>query len=357
MYNKLKIIIGGGAGFVGSSLAIYLKQNFDNIDITIIDNLSRYGSKLNLSRFKKNNIKFIFGDLSKPNNLKNLPKADFFIDAAANPSTLAGINSSATKLIDDNFISTINCVEWSIKNNCKLIFLSTSRVYPFDKLRQIPFDETASRFKWNNKENFEGLSENGISEKFNIDGLRSFYGTSKYVSENFIREYGAFKNLKYVINRCGVIGGPWQMGKVDQGILAYWVAAYHFNKPLHYLGYNGMGKQVRDIVHILDICKLIETQIFNWDKVNSQIFNVGGGLENSISLFELSRLVQKETKIKKSINNILENRLADIPIYVTDNSKVNQLLGWEPSISLDITIKDTYRWVVKYRNQLKEILF
>ena len=132
---------------------------------------------------------------------------------------------------------------------------------------------------------------------------------------------------------------------------------YHFNKPLHYIGYNGMGKQVRDIVHILDICKLIETQIFNWDKVNSQIFNVGGGLENSISLFELSRLVQKETKIKKSINNILENRLADIPIYVTDNSKVNQLLGWEPSISLNITIKETYGWVVKYRNQLKEILF
>lgn len=356
MKNNFKIIIAGGAGFVGSSLALYLNDNIKNSQIFVIDNLTRKGSKLNLVRLNNSGINFINADLSNTSSIKLLPpNADLFIDAAADSSILAGINSSTVGLINNNFITTLNAIEWCLENKSKLIFLSSNRVYPFDKLNKIKFIEEETRFSWLQNLNFKGLSKKGISEEFPIEGIRSFYGASKYASENFIKEYGHFKNLNFVINRFGIIGGPWQMGKFDQGILAYWIAAHIYNFPLKYIGYDGSGKQVRDIIHISDVCHLILFQIKNWKKINLNTYNVGGGYDNSISLFQLNKLVQEETRIKKYIAKDLKTREADIPIYYTDNSKIKKDLDWEPKIGVKETVKDTSDWIFHNKKILSKI--
>ena len=355
MKNNYKIIIAGGAGFVGSSVALFLNKNINNSKIYIVDNLIRKGSKLNLKRIENNEIEFINADLSKPSSFRLLPKAKIFIDAAADPSILAGINSPTVNLINNNLITTLNSLEWCIENQSKLIFLSSNRVYPFDKLSNIKFFEKETRFSWYNSMNIKGLSENGISEELPIDGIRSLYGSSKYASENFINEYGYFKNLNFVINRFGIIGGPWQMGKFDQGILAYWIAAYIYNFPLKYIGYGGSGKQVRDIIHINDVCKLILSQIKNWKKINLNTYNIGGGFDNSISLFELNSIIREKTAIKKIIGKDLKNRDADIPVYFTDNSKIGKDIDWRPKISKNETIKDTIIWILNNKELLSEI--
>lgn len=355
MKYNLKIIIAGGAGFVGSSIAIDLKNRINNIEIFVIDNLIRKGSNLNLSRLEKNDINFINGDLSNYSSFKNLPNADFFIDAAADPSTLAGISSSTIELVNNNFITTINSVEWCLKHDCKMIFLSTSRIYPFDRLNDIKLKDDGTRLNWDLKSEIKGISKKGINEDFSTNGLKSFYGTSKFTSEVFIKEYGFFKKLDYVINRFGVIGGPWQMGKFDQGILAYWIAGHIYNIPLKYVGYEGSGKQVRDIIHIDDVCSLILSQIKNWRRINLNTYNIGGGLNNSISLLELNRFIQDETGIKINIGKELKIRDADIPIYYTDNTKIKKDLDWRPLISVNQTIKDTASWIFDNKDLLSKI--
>lgn len=357
MKKKLKIIIAGGAGFVGSSLAIYLKKRINNIEIFAVDNLIRKGSSLNIIRLEKNDINFINGDLSNYSSFKNLPNADFFIDAAADPSTLAGINTSTIELVNNNFITTINSAEWCLMHECKMIFLSTSRIYPFDKLNDINLKENETRFNWDFKTDIKGISKEGINEEFSTYGLRSFYGTSKFTSEVFIKEYGFFKNFDYVINRFSVIGGPWQMGKLDQGILAFWVAGHIYDIPLKYVGYKGSGKQVRDIIHIKDVCKLILLQIKNWEKISLNTYNIGGGVNNSVSLFELTNFIQDETGIKINIGKDLEIRPADIPIYYTNNSKIKKDLDWRPTTSINEMIKDTANWIFDNKDLLSKIFF
>ena len=134
------------------------------------------------------------------------------------------------KLISNNFITTINAIEWCVKVKCKFLFLSTSRVYPIKKLDGISYTESPTRFEWMGNQNIKGLSDEGINESFPMNGYRSFYGSSKYSSELFIHEYGKYKNLEYIINRCSMIAGPWQMGKIDQGVVTYWLASHIFKK-------------------------------------------------------------------------------------------------------------------------------
>tara|TARA_Y100000748_G_scaffold304010_1_gene311285 strand:- start:1116 stop:2198 length:1083 start_codon:yes stop_codon:yes gene_type:complete len=354
---KQKIIIGGGAGFVGSSIALYLRRKYPNFEITVIDNLIREGSSLNIENLKQNKINFIFGDLSKENDLEKLPQSDIFIDAAAEPSIMAGLNSPLVKLIYNNFISTVNCLEWCKRNKCKFIFLSTNRVYPIKPLTNLKYHEKDTRLVWDENQKFNGFSKEGISEEFQIDGVKSFYGTSKFSSENFIEECGEYYGLSYVINRFGIIAGPGQMGKIDQGIISYWLGGHIYDKPLCFLGYGGTGKQVRDILHIDDLVRLIDLQIFNWDIIENQTFNIGGGLRNSISILELTNYVQKITGIEKEIEKNDEKRVVDIPIYITNNKKIKAELNWNPERSLDNIIKDTYFWIKENRDDLGDIFY
>ncbi len=350
------ILITGGAGFVGSSLAIELKKHYPQYQIIVLDNLKRRGSELNLVRLKESGVDFFHGDIRNPEDFNNLPPVDTIIEASAEPSVLAGINEIPNYVINTNLLGTVNCLNHAIKNKSDFIFLSTSRVYPIELIEQTNYVEEDTRFTISANQTLDGLTEKGISEKFPLDGFRSLYGATKLCSELLIQEYNQFYGLKTVINRCGVLTGAWQMGKVDQGVIVLWMARHFWKQNLGYFGYGGEGKQVRDVLHINDLYRLIDYQIHNLDDLNNRIFNVGGGNEISVSLCELTELCSKITGNTVSIESIPENRQADIRIYITDNSKITEATGWKPQITVNKILEDIYGWIKENKNSLKYIL-
>jgi len=351
-----KILITGGMGFVGSNLAVSLKLKYPEYFLIAFDNLKRRGSEINLNRLKNCGVEFIHGDIRNRADFDEIGKVDCIIDAAAEPSVLAGIENSPVYLIDTNLNGTINTLHFAAKHKSDFIFLSTSRVYPISGIEQITFSESENRFTIAEKQSLGGISPNGISEKFPLEGVRSYYGASKLACELFVNEFREFAGIKSVINRCGVLAGPWQMGKVDQGVTVLWVARHFFKKPLSYIGYGGSGKQVRDVLHIDDLFELVDWQIHNIEKINGETFNVGGGAECSFSLKELTQLCRQVTGNSIEINSIEETRDADIRIYITDNSKVKKFCGWKPKTSTYELIKDIYKWLRDNENQLSSIL-
>ncbi|MEQ8686747.1 MAG: NAD-dependent epimerase/dehydratase family protein [Imperialibacter sp.] len=352
----MKIVVTGGAGFVGSNLAIFLKENISNSELVCLDNLKRRGSELNLPVLKSRDIEFIHGDIRNPEDLSAIDHADFIIDASAEASVLAGIQSPVYPLINTNFNGTIHLLELAKKRNSRVIFLSTSRVYPIEALNDIRWTEETTRFSIQENQSLPGVSVNGINEDFSLKGSRSFYGSSKLASELFIEEYMAYGGVKAIVNRCGVIAGPGQMGKVDQGVLTLWVARHFWKKELSYIGFSGSGKQVRDILHIDDLKELILRQIVNFEKCSGQLFNIGGGKENTISLAELTRICQTVTSNKTVIRKIKENREADIRTYITDNSRITERLDWNPAKSVQATVEDIFSWLAANESSLKPIL-
>lgn len=351
-----KILIPGGAGFVGSSLAIGLKKAYPNWQIICLDNLKRRGSELNLARFKEHNIDFIHGDIRSPSDLDSqVLKIDTIIDCSAEPSVLAGF-SSPQYVLQTNLIGTINILELARQNQARLLFLSTSRVYPIEPLKNIKINELSTRFEIATKQTITGISEEGISENFPLNGYRSLYGTTKLASELLIEEYRNAYGLQAIINRCGVLTGPWQMGKVDQGVFVLWVANHYFGKSLSYIGYGGSGKQVRDLLHVEDLLSLVKYQLENFAELDGDILNVGGGKENSLSLLETTQICEQITGKSLEIKSVSEEREGDIPIFITDSSEIIKKTSWQPKISPQKTLEDIYKWIIDNEQNLKSVL-
>jgi CDP-paratose 2-epimerase len=352
----MHVFITGGAGFVGSNLAINLKEKYPSYNITAFDNLKRRGSELNLPRLREKEIEFVHGDIRCKEDLFIEKKIDCIIDASAEPSVLAGLTTPVEQVVSSNLSGTINCLELAKQHKASFIFLSTSRVYPIAALEQVSFSETNTRFEWLDNQSLPGVSSKGVTESFLLTGSRSFYGATKLASELMIQEYHSLTNMKTVVNRCGVLTGPWQMGKVDQGVIVLWVARHLFKGKLGYFGYGGTGKQVRDILHVADLFRLIDWQIHNLDKVAGETFNVGGSVDSSISLQELTRLCEKTTGNKINIEVVPENRAADIRVYLTDNSYVTSKTGWQPQIKPLQIIEEITSWISEHKKALQPIL-
>lgn len=351
----MNILITGGAGFVGSNLGMGLVQKYSDWKITVLDNLKRRGSELNLPRFKQASIEFVHGDVRNPEDLDPIVlKPDLILECSAEPSVLAGYTSPGY-LLQTNLAGTINCLELARQTEAAFIFLSTSRVYPISYLSNLAFTETETRFQLLDEQSFPGVSSHGIAEEFPLDKPRSLYGTTKLASELLITEYREAYGIKTLINRCGVLTGPWQMGKVDQGVFALWVAFHYFKKPLKYIGYQGTGKQVRDFLHIADLLDLIDLQIQQLDSLNGEIFNVGGGVENTLSLYETTQLCQEITGNRVEITPVLENRIGDVPIFITDSRKVINQTGWKPKRGTRKTLLDIYYWIRENQSKIAEI--
>src|SRR5262249_29510702 len=181
------------------------------------------------------------------------------------------------------------------KRGAGFILLSTSRVYPVAALNRLVLEEHTKRFELRDHQEMPGASRDGISESFPLEGARTLYGATKLAAELLVTEYVESFGLRAVANRCGVIAGPWQMGKVDQGVFAYWVFAHLLRRPLRYLGFGGSGKQVRDVIHVEDLVELLDEQIRTLDHWRGGIYNVGGGRASSLSLVELTELCQEIT--------------------------------------------------------------
>lgn len=351
------ILICGGCGFCGSNLAIYLKMynQFTN-HVTCLDSLKRRGSELNIPRIQKYGIKFVHGDIRNREDLFGLGDTDILIECSAEPSVLAGYGGSPLHTVNANFIGTLNCLEYARKKKAAFIFLSSSRVYPYNLLNILDFVEEETRFELKPYSLRTGVSKYGIDETFPIDGLRSLYGTTKLCSEYFVQEFSSMYDIPAIINRCGVIAGPWQMGKADQGVITYWLVRHLFHNSVKYIGHGGTGKQVRDVLHIDDLCVLLTEQIENVLQCNGEVYNVGGGHTNSISLRELTTLCEKISSRRLEIIKERYDREADIPYYVTDNTKVMKVFPWRPRKTLQDIVSDTWTWLCKNRNILRPIL-
>lgn len=351
------ILITGGAGFVGSNLAILLKEKYPAYTIICFDNLKRRGSELNLSKLRERDIQFIHGDIRDKSDFEQITiPVHFVIDAAAEPSVLAGLDGNTDYLIGTNLNGTINALNFCMKHKAHFVFLSTSRVYPIKTIEEIAVEETATRFEIAATQKVAGIDKNGISEAFPLTGARSLYGATKLASEMMVEEYNEMFGLKTVINRCGVITGPYQMGKIDQGVVVLWMAKHFWKKSLSYVGYGGTGKQVRDMIHIKDLFNVIDQQIHQIDTYNGQIFNIGGGRNISSSLQELTKVCEYITGNKISIQPVAETRKADIRLYITDNSKITNLTGWTPQLTVEDIMSDIFQWIKSNEQQLKSIL-
>jgi len=351
------ILITGGAGFVGSNLALLFKKKYPELQIICLDNLKRRGSELNLKRLKRGMVEFVHGDIRNREDLAfEGIEVDTIIECSAEPSVLAGYTSSTDYLLNSNLVGTINCLQLARAKRADFIFISTSRVYPVEKLNDLHCEEGPSRFTLMENQPYPGASAGGIDASFPLDGYRSLYGATKLASELLIHEYIHMFGLRAVINRCGVITGPWQMGKVDQGVVVLWMLRHYFKKDLSYIGFGGEGKQVRDLLHIDDLFKLIDIELNDMEKFNNQVYNAGGGVDVSLSLLEATRLCQDITGNQIRIDNVVENRPDDIKVYITDNAKVTEETGWQPRVGVEETMKDIFDWIRENEEEIKDVL-
>lgn len=350
------IFITGGAGFVGSNLAVSFKQKYPKMRVLVMDNLRRRGSELNLTRLREHDIEFFHGDIRCPEDFPTV-EYDAMIECSAEPSVLAGYDGNPMYVVNTNLTGTINCLEEARKRKADVVFLSTSRVYPYDRINALDIEEQDTRFVWKTGQELNGWSEKGIAEDFPLAGPRSIYGASKLCSEYILQEYISMYGLRGVINRCGVIAGPWQFGKVDQGVFTLWMLAHYFKRDgLKYIGYGGNGKQVRDLLHVEDVFRLIDIELGMMDRINGSIFNAGGGLEVSLSLLETTDLCREITGQLISLDGDEKTRPADLAIYLTDNLLVMKETGWQPKQSARAILEDIFSWIHRHESRIKQLL-
>src|SRR5437588_10486600 len=281
MDRYVRILVTGGAGFVGANVAVALAQRNPGWSVVAFDNLRRRGSELNLVRLREAGVEFVHGDVREPADLADVGEVSAVLECSAEPSVLAGLSDGLEFLVRTNLLGAYNCLELARRNEASLVFLSTSRVYPVGALTQLRLEEGETRLALAAEQDIAGVSPEGISEQFPLTGARTFYGATKLAAELLIAEYAESFRLRAVVNRCGVIAGPWQMGKVDQGVFTYWMLAHHFHRPLEYIGYGGSGKQVRDLLHVEDLLELLDEQLIASDRWDGVTANVGGGRECS----------------------------------------------------------------------------
>jgi len=329
----MKILITGGCGFVGTNLALFLKQK--NHKISSLDNLSRKGSKYNLKLLNNEKIKNYRIDIENDRKILKIPKFDLIIDCCAEAAVEVSKNNFE-KVINTNLLGTINILKKAKIDKSKIIFLSSSRVYPINSLKDLVDKKKLKKSLKINKM---------FNENSNINGPKTIYGVTKLASEMFIEEFSYAFKMKYIINRCGVISGPLQFGKQDQGFISLWIWRHLIKKKLSYIGYEGLGNQVRDVLHIDDLSELINIQIKNLNKINNTLFTVGGSKKSYTSLKKLTEICQKITGNKLSMSKIKKTSIYDIPYFITDNSKVTRAYGWKPKKNISNIIKDTYKWL------------
>jgi CDP-paratose 2-epimerase len=350
-----RILIPGGMGFVGSSLALLIKAAYPDTEVYVFDNLKRRGSELNLPRLKHQGIHFVHGDLRIREDLMQIPKCDLVIDCCAEPSVLSGTTGSPDYMLQTNLTGTMHCLEYARINSSHFMFISTSRVYPIEALLRLRLQETPTRLQWD-IEDGPGYGPKGIRQDFTMQGYRSLYGTSKYCSELLIAEYVANYGLKGIINRCGVLAGPWQFGKVDQGFMALWAAAHAYGRPLKYIGYGGTGKQVRDVLHIRDLFSLMQLEMNRAAEWKGQVVEASGGIDNTISLLELTSLCEKLSNNTVDIGQELQTRSMDLPVFYMDCERTQEQYGWTPKYTIEDILVDIFQWLNQEKASLTHVL-
>jgi CDP-paratose 2-epimerase len=341
----MKLLITGVCGFAGSAIAEALLERREGLTISGIDNLHRPGSEINRVRLRKRGVKFIHGDIRLASDFESLPAADWVIDAAANPSVLAGLagNVSSRQLFEHNLASMVNVLEYCKAHRAGLLLLSSSRVYSIPALRSLPLKPSEDAFRLDTNADLpQGASARGIAVDFSTRAPVSLYGGTKLACESMALEYSEAFKFPVWINRCGVLAGPGQFGTPEQGIVAYWINAHLRQRPLRYIGFDGTGKQVRDVFHPRDLAVLLDLQM-RQDRAHGQrIYTAGGGPDNAVSLAQLTAWCDARFR-PHPVAADLNERPYDIPWVVMDNAGCERHFGWQPDTPLAALLEEVAR--------------
>jgi CDP-paratose 2-epimerase len=341
----LRVLITGGAGFIGASLGVDLAARHPDWELSALDNLHRRGTELNLPRLRSAGVRFIHGDVREPDDLRAAGEFDALLECSAEPSVMAGLDGATGFLVRTNLLGAYHCLEAAAEHGAQVVFLSTSRVYPVGTLNSLAYVELPTRFQLADAQETPGASAHGVAECFPLDGARTLYGATKLAAELLIAEYAETFGLPTVVNRCGVVAGPWQMGKVDQGVFTHWMLAFYFQRAISYLGFGGSGKQVRDILHVDDLAELVDDQLRRPEHWAGAVLNVGGGLESSLSLLEATELCRKITGNDLVAGSDQDTRAGDVRIYVSDCRALGAYSDWAPTRSPMQIMSDIHDWI------------
>jgi CDP-paratose 2-epimerase len=354
--RAVRVLVTGGAGFVGANLCCALAERHPEWDLVALDNLRRRGSELNLVRLRRSGVEFVHGDVREPADLERTGSLEAIVECSAEPSVLSGFERGETYVVRSNLLGAWHCLELAAAQGAQLVFLSTSRVYPLAALRALALEERDSRFELLPEQSLPGASARGVAEDFPLDGTRTLYGASKLSAELLIAEQRQARKLRTVIDRCGVIAGPWQMGKVDQGVFSHWMLSHVLGRPLSYIGYGGGGRQVRDLLHVDDLVDLVEDQLLRPEVWDGATVNVGGGREVSLSLAEATALCREISGAEVEVGCEPGERLGDVPLYISDCSRAAELGGWTPRRSARQTLHDIHEWARENEEALRVTL-
>lgn len=353
---RQRVLVTGAAGFVGSSLALALAKSHSGAEVVGFDNLRRRGSELNLPRLAGAGVQFVHGDVRHLADLEQVGEIDALVECSAEPSALAGIRGDDDYAIHSNLLGAYHCLQFARSRSAQLVFISTSRVYPYDRLNGLRFHENETRWELAEDQSERGASAAGVAEEFSLEGPRTLYGATKLAAELLVAEYAAAFGLRTVVNRCGVIAGPWQMGKVDQGVFTYWMLAHYFRRELKYIGFGGTGKQVRDLVHVEDVVELVMDQLARPEEWAGATVNVGGGPDCSLSLVETTDLCRELTGNRLTIPASAETRPGDVCVYLSDCSRLYGCTSWRPRSRPAKVLEDIFHWISENERVLKSAL-
>jgi CDP-paratose 2-epimerase len=327
----MRILITGICGFVGATLARTWAERGAGHQLMGLDSMVRAGSETNRLPLKRLGVDVRHCDLRNASDLEGLPAVDWVLDAAANPSVLAGVDgrTSARQLVEHNLLSTLNVVEYCRRHGAGLLLLSTSRVYSMTELSAIEVSGAGTAFRPALTPERPWLSSAGVSEQCPTTPPLSLYGTTKIASEQLALEYGAAFDFPVWIDRCGVLAGAGQFGRADQGIFSYWIHSWAARRPLSYLGFDGSGRQVRDCLHPRDLIPLLDRQM-SAPATAPRIVNVSGGAASATSLQECSDWCRDRFG-PHDVAAVSQSRPFDIPWLVLDSSLAQRAWQWTPS--------------------------
>jgi CDP-paratose 2-epimerase len=351
-----RVLITGAAGFVGSSIALELAKRYPDAEVVGFDNLRRRGSELNLPRLAEAGVEFVHGDVRHLSDLEQVGELGALVECSAEPSALAGISGDEDYALHSNLLGAYHCLQLARSRGAQVVFISTSRVYPYDRLNGLHFRENETRWELAEDQPERGASAAGVAEEFPLEGPRTLYGATKLAAELLVAEYAAAFGLRTVVNRCGVIAGPWQMGKVDQGVFTYWMLGHYFRRELKYIGFGGSGKQVRDLVHVDDVVELVIDQLNRPEEWAGATVNVGGGAEFSLSLVETTELCRELTGNRLPIPATAETRPGDVCVYLSDCSRLYGRSSWRPRNDPAKVLEDIFHWISENERAVESAL-
>jgi CDP-paratose 2-epimerase len=330
------VLITGGAGFVGANLASSLIRNGDNV--TLFDNLSRRGAEKNLEWLRElyqEDFRFIRGDIRDADAIAQAAKGtQVFCHLAAQTAVTTSVIDPLTDF-EINAIGTFNALEAARLEGDDAIFLyaSTNKVYGAMDDVEVVEEETRYTYK---------DLPYGIGEGQPLD-FHSPYGCSKGAADQYVHDYSRVYGLRTVVFRQSCIYGPRQMGVEDQGWVAWFVIATLLGRPITIYG---DGKQVRDLLYIDDLVRAYETAVREIDSTAGQIYNLGGGPSNTISVWtEFQPLIERQLGRSIPAAAFDEWRTGDQKVFFCDTSRAKREFGWAPEVGVEEGVGRLIRWV------------